>query len=132
MKIYCRRIESLLMIALVLFLLLPYAVMANDAAVPGIDFTSLLLQTMDPIAVALAIGATQGIKKLVSKYLSGNACFLAVFNRVLPFVPILVACVAVALLYWGQPVARNLVLGIISGVAAAYGFRTTKVTVFGA
>ncbi len=128
-----------LLIFTMMLALFPCEALAEDAAVVaagGIDFVTLLLQTMNPLAVILAVAFTQGIKYLFPGPVPGERSTETVsgtvYNRILPFVPVVIGLIVVLFERWGQPIAQSLVQGIVSGIAAAYFYRTWKVTIFGA
>lgn len=112
------------------------ALLTPDGAVGDQGFVSLLFQSMDPLAVIVAIALTQLVKILLPSPIPGDRSTETVggslSNRILPFVPVLIGCTAVFLQHWGQPFRQSLVQGIVSGIAAAYFYRAWKVTIFGA
>lgn len=111
------------------------ALLTPDGAMGDQGFVSLLFQSMDPLAVIVAIALTQLVKILLPSPIPGDRSTETVggslSNRILPFVPVLIGCTAVFLQHWGQPFRQSLVQGIVSGVAAAYFYRAWKVTIFG-
>ena len=107
-----------------------------DGAAGDGSFVALLLQSMDPIAVIVAIALTQLFKIMLPSPIPGDRSTAVVpgrlSTRILPFIPILIGTATVCILHWGQPFRQLLVRGFVSGIAAAYFYRTTKVSIFGA
>lgn len=140
-----KAIPFLIVLVLVLFLA-PIAVLAvgeiisptgllPDAGMGETGFISLLLQSMDPLAVVIAIALTQLAKIFMPSPIFGDRSTQTIpgsaWNRILPVLPLIFGLSTVLLAHWGQPFRQSLVQGIVSGIAAAYFYRTWKVTVFG-
>ncbi len=105
------------------------------------DFVTLLNQYMDGYAVIIAICMVQLIKYLLPG-IAGEGLGSVKWGwarRIMPVLPILIAMIVVivreCIIYpsgstrmaWDDGIAR----GLVSGFAAAYLYRTTKVLVFG-
>lgn len=100
------------------------------------DIITLLLQHIDLPSVLLAIGITQLIRRFLptpkgeGKYEVNSKIY-----RILPFFPIIIAIVITILkegiITPSMKIDDAIVKGILSGFAAAWGYKTAKVLLFG-
>lgn len=103
------------------------------------DFLTLLQGYMDGYAVVIAIGLTQLIKYILpSQTGEGKWSVKKEINRIMPFVPLILAIAVVLIkdhfICNGQtpvPWDDAIIKGMISGFAAVYLYRTAKVTILG-
>ena len=100
-------------------------------------FWELASRYMDGYAVIIALAFTQLLKRFLPTPPDGNKWNDVVgwAYRILPFVPVLVGVAVVIFkdvlftptMKWDD----GLVKGVVSGIAAAYAYRTVKVAIFG-
>ena len=99
------------------------------------EFIDIVQQFVNVKAVGLAIFGVQGIKRLLPSPDPGKPWTVVsgtISTRLLPFLPLLIGFVVCYLLEADSKfTADNAVRGIMSGVSASYGYRTTKVSIFG-
>lgn len=100
-------------------------------------FWELISQYMDGYAVIIALAFTQLLKRILPTPPNGNKWNDVVgwAYRILPFVPVIVGVLVVMFKdVWISPTMtwdEALVKGVVSGIAAAYAYRTVKVSIFG-
>jgi hypothetical protein len=100
------------------------------------DFIAILQQFVNMKAVLLAIFLTQALKYFLPAP-SGEKGTPEIIRgtwpvRLLPFFPLLVGFVVCFLLEIDSHYDKDdAVRGIMSGISAAYGYRTTRVSIFG-
>lgn len=100
------------------------------------EIVTLLMQLVDLPAVLLAIGLTQLLRWKLPTPAGGKKFDVAPWlYRWLPIVPLLFASMVVILkdgIYSPTlKIDEAIVRGVLSGMAASYGYRTAKVMIFG-
>jgi len=101
------------------------------------DIISIVKMYVNVQAVVLSVAATQLLKYLLpSQDPEKRDCTTAPgtwYTRLMPVVPLLVGTAICVLIEKKDVfVAENVIRGMMSGILAAWVYRTTKVTIFGA
>jgi len=98
------------------------------------DILPIISQFINPKAAALSIVLTQMIKYLLpspDKSLSAEVIKGHWTTRLLPLAPIVIGIIYCTLVERTATVMEDTIRGIFTGAMGAWGYRTTKVSVFG-
>jgi len=100
------------------------------------EFLEMLMQLVDLPAVVLSVGITQFVRwKLPSPEGGGKFDINPKLYRLLPLLPLIIATIVViikdGIFTPTMALDDSIVKGILSGMAAAYLYRTAKVVLFG-
>ena len=106
----------------------------GETIVDYTDILPIIQQFVNVKAVAMAIVLTQMLKYVLpspDETLSAEVIKGHWTTRLLPLVPILIGIVYCTLVEPAQTTMENVIRGIFTGAMGAWGYRTTKVSVFG-
>jgi len=100
------------------------------------EFLEMLMQLVDLPAVVLSVGITQFVRwKLPSPEGGGKFDINPKLYRLLPLLPLIIATIVViikdGIFTPTMALDDSIVKGVLSGMAAAYFYRTAKVMIFG-
>jgi hypothetical protein len=100
------------------------------------ELIEMLMQLVDLPAVVLSVGITQFVRwKMPSPEGGGKFDINPKLYRLLPLLPLVIATIVVivkdGIFTPSMPLEDSIIKGLLSGMAAAYLYRTAKVMIFG-